>query len=376
MIYLDNNATTKPIQAVVEAMRTYLEECYFNASSSTAAFTGADRPREEAAAAMAALLNAEEPECFTFTSGATEANNWIFAALAKTSKRGRIIVSAIEHPSVSEPASEIAAYGFEVIEAPVDHHGIVHLDSLADMLTPDTCLVSIMAANNETGALQPINEIGRLVRRISPVAIFHTDATQAIGKLSVNLQGSWSDVDILSFSAHKFHGPKGVGGLYFRPGIELRPLLLGGGQERGLRSGTTNTPGLAGLAAAVRGVDFLATDRIAALRAYFEDQLTLALPVTIHSGTIPRLSNTSCFSIHGAMGEDIAHELASHGIIVGTGAACSSGSVKPPKTILAMGVEYEVAKGTLRVSLSSETTPDEIDKFLTTLIALYENFPT
>lgn len=369
MIYLDNNATTKPVQAAVDAMYRYFNDCYFNASTSTAAFTGADRPRDEAAMAMAVLLNAEDPACFIFTSGATESNNWIFAALTKASQRGRIIVSAIEHPSVSEPASEIASYGFDVMEAPVDGQGVVRLDDLADMLTADTQLVSIMAANNETGAYQPIKEIGQMLRKISPAAIFHTDATQAVGKFSIDLQETWGDVDLLSFSAHKFHGPKGVGGLYVRPGIELSPLLLGGGQERGLRSGTTNTPGLAGLTAAARSVDLLATNRIAALRDRFEERLTMALPVTIHSAAVPRLSNTSCFSINGVLGEDLAQDLAGAGIIVGTGAACSSGATKPSKTLLAMGVDYQTANGTLRVSLSSLTTPDEIEAILTKLIA-------
>lgn len=376
MIYLDNNSTTKPIKAVVDAIRMYLEECYFNASASTAAFTGADKPREDAAAAMATLLNAEEPACFIFTSGATESNNWIFWSLAKSSTRGRIIISAIEHPSVFEPAAELAAYGFEVVEAPVDHQGVVRLDALKKMLTADTRLVSIMAANNITGVLQPIDEIGHLIRKISPVALFHTDATQAVGKFSIDLQENWSNVDMLSFSAHKFHGPKGVGGLYIRPGIELRPLLLGGGQEHGLRSGTTNTPGLAGLAAAARSIDLFATNRIAALRDNFEGNLKLVLPVIIHSATTSRLSNTSCFSIYGVVGEDITHELASNGIIVGTGAACSSGAIQPPKTILAMGVDYQMANGTLRVSLSSSTTPDEIDVFLTKLIALHASSRT
>jgi len=376
MIYLDNNATTKPISAVVDAMRPYFEECYFNASASTAAFTGADKPREDAAAAMTSLLNAEDSSCFIFTSGATESNNWVFTALAKSSLRGKIIVSAIEHPSVSEPASEIAAYGFEVVEAPVDHQGVVRLDALEDMLTTDTRLVSIMAANNITGVLQPIDEIGRLIRKFSPAALFHTDATQSVGKFSIDLQENWSNVDLLSFSAHKFHGPKGIGGLYIRPGIELKPLLLGGGQEHGLRSGTTNTPGLAGLAVAARGVDLFVTNRIAALRDNFECHLKLALPVIIHSDTTPRLSNTSCFSIHGVAGEDIAHDLACSGIIVGTGAACSSGAIQPPKTILAMGVDYQMANSTLRVSLSPSTTSDEIDAFLKKLIALYASSRT
>ncbi|AMP07637.1 cysteine desulfurase family protein [Collimonas pratensis] len=370
MIYLDNNATTRTARAAIDAMQFYFNECYFNASTSTAAFTGADRPREDAAAAMATLLNAEDPTCFIFTSGATESNNWLFAALEKNVLRGRVIVSAIEHPSISEPATAIEANGFEVLEVPVDDQGVIRLDLLEDMLTAETRLVSIMAANNETGVLQPISEIGRLVRRVCPSAVFHTDATQAVGKISIDLQENWSDVDMLSFSAHKFHGPKGVGGLYFRSGLELTPLLLGGGQEHGLRSGTTNTPGLAGLAAAARGVDLCAADKIASLRDQFEAHIKAALPVSIHSSHASRLPNTSCFSIQGILGDELAQSLAGAGIIVGTGSACSSGATQPPKTLLAMGVNYQTANSSIRVSLSSETTFDELLIALETLTLL------
>jgi cysteine desulfurase len=206
---------------------------------------------------MAKLLNAEEPECFTFTSGATESNNWVFSALRKGLKAGRILVSAIEHSSISEPAAALARCGFEVVEVPVDGRGVV----------------PIMAANNETGVLEPVAEIGRLIRKRCPAVLFHTDATQAVGKIPVDLQGEWQDVDLLSFSAHKFHGPKGIGGLYIRPGFKLEPMLLGGGQEHGLRSGTTNTPALAGLASAASEVRDLRIQEIRDLRDTFETRL-------------------------------------------------------------------------------------------------------
>ena len=278
MIYLDNNATTQPTARVVEAMLPYLTECYFNASASTAAFTGADKPRCEAAAAMARLLNAEEPDCFTFTSGATESNNWVFSSFARGRKAGRVLVSAVEHASVSEPAAELARAGFEVVEVPVDAQGVVRLDALRDALREDTALVSIMAANNETGVLEPVAEIGRLIRELCPAALFHTDATQAVGKIPVDLQGDWQDVDLLSFSAHKFHGPKGIGGLYIRPGFAvLADILKGGGQESGLRSGTINTPALAGLALAIRRLR-LKTQAIRDLRVTFERNCFLVFP--------------------------------------------------------------------------------------------------
>jgi cysteine desulfurase len=172
MIYLDNNATTQPTARVVEAMLPYLSECYFNASASTAAFTGADKPRCEAAAAMAKLLNAEEPDSFTFTSGATESNNWVFWSFARGRKAGRVLVSAIEHASVAEPAAELARAGFDVVEVAVNAQGVVRLDALHDALREDTALVSIMAANNETGVLEPIAKIGRLICERCPAALF------------------------------------------------------------------------------------------------------------------------------------------------------------------------------------------------------------
>jgi cysteine desulfurase len=365
MIYLDNNATTQPSPRVVEAMLPYLNECYFNPSSSTAAFTGADAPRRAAAGAIAKLVNAEEPDCFSFTSGATESNNWIFSSITKSFKTGTVLISAVEHASVSEPAIELARRGFKVIEIPVDQRGLLHLDALHDALGEETVLVSIMAANNETGVLQPLPEIGSIIRKRSPAALFHTDATQAIGKVKVDLQGDWPDVDLASFSAHKFHGPKGIGGLYIRPGIELLPLLLGGGQEEGRRSGTLNTPGLAGLAVAATDWNPVSTESIANLRDQLELELKTHFPgAQIHSAGVRRLPNTSCFSLTGAVGEELAATLATQGIIVGTGSACASGAMRPPKTLLAMNVDYEVARAALRVSLSAATNIEQVREFL------------
>ena len=361
MIYFDNNATTQPTASVVEAMLPYLTECYFNASASTAAFTGADKPQREAAAAMAKLLNAEEPDCFIFTSGATESNNWVFSSFARARKAGRILISAVEHASVAEPAAELARAGFQVVEIPVDAQGIVRPDSLRDALREDTALVSIMAANNETGVLEPVAEIGRLIRELCPAALFHTDATQAVGKIPVDLQGDWQDVDLLSFSAHKFHGPKGIGGLYTRPGLELEPMILGGGQERGRRSGTTNTPALAGLASAASEARDLKFQKIRDLRNIFESRLLVELPETvIHSRCGPRLPNTSYFSLPGMLGEELSGALATAGIIVGTGAACSAGAIQSSKTLRAMGVAHEIAVGGLRVSLSRSSTLQDL----------------
>jgi cysteine desulfurase len=353
-------------------MLPYLTECYFNASASTAAFTGADKPRAVAAAAMAKLLNAEEPDCFTFTSGATESNNWVFSSIAKGHKGRRVLISAIEHASVAEPATELARVGFEAVEVPVDAQGVVVLDALHDALREDTALVSIMAANNGTGVLEPIEEIGRLIRECCPAALFHTDATQAVGKIPIDLQGEWQDVDLLSFSAHKFHGPKGIGGLYIRPGFRLEPMLLGGGQEHGLRSGTTNTPALAGLAAAASEVEDLKIQEIRRLRDTFETGLLDALPETvIHSRDVKRLPNTSYFSLPDISGEEMVDLLAADGIVLGTGAACSAGAIQSSKTLRAMGVAYEIAVGGLRVSLSRISSPQDIAHLIAKITALH-----
>ncbi len=376
MIYLDNNATTQPTAHVVEAMLPYLTECYFNASASTATFTGADNPRGEAAAAMARLLNAEEPDCFTFTSGATESNNWVFSSFARGRKAGRVLVSAAEHASVSEPAAELARVGFEIVEIPVDAQGVVRLDALRDALREDTSLVSIIAANNETGVLEPIAKIGRLIRELSPATLFHTDATQAVGKISIDLQGEWQDVDLLSFSAHKFHGTKGIGGLYIRPGFELEPILLGGGQENGLRSGTTNTPALAGLAAAASDARDLKLPSIRELRDIFESLLLDAMPnVIIHSRKAPRLPNTSYFSLPGTHSEEMVGFLASAGFIVGTGAACSAGAIHSSKTLRSMGIAHHIAAGGLRISLSRFSTLQEVTDLILQLKKLRTQTP-
>jgi cysteine desulfurase len=362
MIYLDNNATTQPTPRVIEAMLPYMTECYFNASSSTAAITGAVKPRRDAARAMMVLLNAEEPGCFIFTSGATESNNWVISSVGRANPPGRILISAIEHPSVARPAEVLRSAGCEIAEVPVNAEGVVRLDVLEEMLTDDVVLVSIMAASNESGALQPLDAIGQLVRFRAPQAVFHTDATQVVGKVAIDLQNKWPQVDLLSFSAHKYHGPKGVGGLYIRPGVRISPMLFGGGQEDGLRSGTTNTAGLAGLASAATEANPSSTmARLAEMRDGFESALLKAIPDTvIHSCATKRLPNTSCFSISGTVAHDLADSLAAAGVIVGTGSACSAGTLQPPKAVLATGVSYAIGRAALRVSLSTQSTEAEL----------------
>lgn len=367
MIYLDNNATTRPADAVIDAVLAAMRDNYANPSAIAGSVTGADKPRAAAAGAMARLIGAEEPDCIFFTSGATESNNWVFGPIVEKCVGKTVVISAVEHPSVAEPAEVLQARGFLVVVVGVDQSGRLKLDDLASALDGDVALVSIMAANNETGVIQPIEEIGRLVRDHSPSALFHTDATQAIGKIRIDVQDAWGDVDLISFSAHKFHGTRGIGGLYVRPGIEITPMLLGGGQESGMRSGTTNVPALAGLAKAAE----LAAEHesiTCEIRDAFEASVGNAFPdAVIHSPDADRLPNTSCISFPGTAAEDVALALAHAGVVVGTGAACSSGSMAPPKTLIAMGVPYDLANAAIRISTSRMTTEVEIHSTLAAL---------
>jgi cysteine desulfurase len=365
MIYLDNNATTRPLDEVVGVVARVSREQYVNPSSTAGDVIGAIRPRYEAATAMARLLNAEGADRLVFTSGATESNNWVLGPIARSCAARTIIVSAIEHASVAEPARLLEKEGFCVRVAPVDSQGVIRLDALAHLLSDDVAIVSVMAANNETGALQPIDGVGRVVRSCAPAALFHTDATQAVGKMLVDLQGEFREVDLLSFSAHKFHGPRGIGGLYVRTGVAIPAMLHGGGQEASLRAGTINTPGLAGLAAAAHLVDTANFNVVRGLRDRFELALReVFASVIVHSAQTLRLPNTSCFSVPGVIASDVVEALARQNIVVGNGSACSAGAMHPPKTLLAMAVPYDLATSALRVSLAPSTNWWELHTFI------------
>jgi cysteine desulfurase len=368
MIYLDNNATSKPDDEVIEAMVACMKENYANPTSPAGAMTGADWPRREAACALTKLLHAEDTECFVFTSGATESNNWVFGPIAGSCTGRTVVISTIEHVSVSESAHALEKKGFLVRPLPVDRQGLLDLNVLADTLSDEVAIVSVMTANNETGTLQPLAEIGRILRERAPAALFHTDATQAMGRVTIDLRGELGEIDLLSFSAHKFHGPKGVGGLYIRPGTEVPAMLLGGGQENGFRSGTTNTPALAGLAVAARLATATDFDAIRELRDRFEFALREVFPsAVIHSAEARRLPNTSCFSIPGLIASEVVETLALRDIVVGTGSACSAGAMHPAKTLLAMAVPYDLATAAFRVSLAASTTWPELHALIEAL---------
>lgn len=347
-------------------MLPYFSDCYFNASSLVSSHLGADRPRARAARALARALNAEDPSSIVFTSGATESNNWVFSSVAEAYS-GPFVISSVEHASVKAAAMRLKEHGREVREVPVNENGEVNVSALADLLDEDVCFVSIMATNNETGVINPINEIADIIRDRAPNALFHSDATQIMGKTPVDLQGDFGGVDLLSFSGHKFHGPKGVGGLYMRPGVELAALFVGGNQENGARAGTTNTPALAGLAAAAE--EFVALcPADSTLRDAFESGVPRIDPTAIiHGASARRLFNTSCLSFPGARGSDIVELLLSEGIVVGTGSACSASSLHPPETLLKMGIDYDIAGAAIRVSFSRFNSPDHVIELLDAL---------
>lgn len=350
-IYLDHNATTSVHSEVVDAMTAALAQTG-NASSVHRFGRLSRRMVDDAREAVAQLVDAS-PANVIFTSGGTEANN-----LALRGFSGQAVVSAVEHDSV------LAARTDATIVA-VDPNGIVDLDQLREILVglDDRAIVSVMYANNETGVLQPITEIVSMAEEHD--ALVHCDAIQAAGKLPVSMREL--GVDLLTLSAHKFNGPQGVGALIIRDGLDPEPLLRGGGQERRRRAGTENVSGIAGFGTAAR----LASDGVskfsgvAALRDQMEHKLAQAAPDAIfHGADVDRLSNTSCVGLPGMTGEIQVMTLDLAGVAVSAGSACSSGKVTPSHVLLAMGAGDETAKSAIRVSLGTNTRPDEIDRFV------------
>ena len=371
MIYLDNSATTRPNEACVAAMNELLTECWFNPSSVYRPGMDAAHRLKTARAQVAQALGAETERVF-FTSGGTEADNWaIFSTAKRLGKRGRhIVTTAVEHHAVLHPMQQLEAQGFEVTYLQPDETGFVSVEALKAALRPDTILVSIMMVNNESGAVMPIADMVRATRRLAPLALFHTDAVQAAGHLPIDLAAQ--PIDLLSLSAHKFHGPKGVGLLYARRGVHLTPLIDGGAQERGLRAGTENVPGIAAMAAAFEESCTHMTEsacRVSALR----DRLTAGLsqiPGALLNGSAAhRLPGIMNFCFEGVDGETLLLLLDQAGICVSTGSACAAGSVDPSHVLLALGRTRAQAHSSIRLSLSDETTDAEVDYLLETVPA-------
>lgn len=368
--YLDNNATTKPASAVVEAMMPYLTDLYLNPSSVAGKVHGADSAIPSAKRAIATLMgNVDLAPRFVLTSGASEANSWVFDAATRVTTPRHIVISAIEHPSVLAAARAAGDRGHRLDIVPVDQNGLVQLEALADWLMPETALVSIMLANNETGAIQPIERLTKMIRSRAPSAWIHSDMTQAVGKIPVDLE-ALDEIDLVSLSAHKFHGPKGMGALFIRDGLTLEPLVHGE-QEDGMRGGTLNAAAAAGLASSadIAGHRLSDMERVEAQRNTFESRLMSGLEgVSINAKAVRRLPNTSSITIDGVDANDLVDMLAIRGICIASGSACSAGSDAPSHVLTAMGLPFDRARSTIRISLSRETTDFEIELVLTELV--------
>ncbi len=366
-IYVDHAATTAVTNTALTAMLPHFTQAYGNPSSLYRFAQEGKTHLEQARAQVAACLNAK-PEEIYFTSGGTEADNWALRGVAelmalKGKKTGHIITSAIEHHAVLHTAQYLEKQGYEVTYLPVDGDGLVDPAAVEAAIRPDTILISIMAANNEIGTVEPIAEIGAIAK--AHKVLFHTDAVQAVGHIPVDVE-AWN-VDLLSLSGHKFGGPKGIGALYMKKPLRLPALIQGGGQEKGRRSGTENVPGAVGMAAALKeAVDKLPQEsaRLSALRDKLVAGLT-ALPYARSTGhPDKRLPGTASFVFEGVEGEALLLHLDAKGICASSGSACSSASLDPSHVLLAIGLPHAIAHGSLRLSLGPDNTEEEVDYIL------------
>lgn len=364
MIYLDNSATTKPNAACVQAMTRLLCDTWGNPSSVHELGIAAERELKNARKEVAASLGAEPDRVF-FTSGGTEADNWaIFSTCERLKKRGNhIVTTAVEHHAVLHPMKELEAKGFEVTYLQPDEAGFVCADTLKAALRPDTILVSIMMVNNESGAVMPIADMIRITRRLSPLALFHTDAVQ--GFLKVPFKAKTLGADLISVSGHKIHGPKGVGALYIRPGLPLPPFIHGGGQESNFRSGTENLPGICGFAAACAATDAQQEiARMTDLRDYCRARAQ-ELPglVLIGQQAAPHIVN---LSLPGLRSQGIINCLQTKQIYVSAGSACSKGHRS--HVLEAMHLPPAVIDGSVRISFCGDNTREDVDRLIDALL--------
>ena len=361
-IYVDNAATTKTSRTAIDAMLPYMDKIYGNPSSlHTVGQQAADalrKAREEAAQVLGC-----DPGEITFTSGGSEADNQaLVSAAAIGARKGRkhIVSTAFEHHAVLHTLKRLEREGFEVTLLDVHENGIVSARQVADAIREDTCLVTVMYANNEIGSIQPIAEIGAVCR--DKGVIFHTDAVQAVGHVHINVRDE--NIDMLSLSAHKFHGPKGVGILYARKGVRLTNIIEGGAQERSKRAGTENIPGIVGMVAALKeanaNIDANAA-KVTALRDRLIEGLSKIPHCALNGDRTKRLPGNVSFCFEGIEGESLLLLLDAKGICASSGSACTSGSLDPSHVLLAIGRPHEVAHGSLRLTLSEENTQEEVD---------------
>lgn len=370
---MDNAATTAVSPVVLEKMLPFFTELYGNASSIHGTGRDARKALEDARRRVAAVLNCKPNELY-FTSGGSESDNWAIKGIAFANrKRGNhIITSSIEHHAVLHTCQWLEKQGFSVTYLPVDEFGRVSAKDVEAAITDQTILISIMAANNEIGTLQPIKEIGRIAKQHK--VYFHTDAVQAVGAIPIDVQEI--GCDMLSLSAHKFHGPKGVGALYIRQGTRIDQFMHGGAQERGKRATTENIPGIIGLATAIE----LATEnleeksaRICSMRDQLIDNLTKLPYVRLNGHRTERLPNNVNISVRFVEGEALLLRLDLAGIAASSGSACTSGSLDPSHVLLAIGLPHEIAHGSLRLSLSDTTKQEDIDYVLSVLPGIIDD---
>ena len=373
-IYLDNAATTAVSPEVLEAMLPYFTQCFGNPSSIHSTGRDARRVVDAARRQVAAAIGAQPQEIY-FTAGGSESDNWAIkgTAFAKKSRGNHIITSAIEHHAVLHTCAWLEKQGFEVTYLPVDEFGRVRVEDVEKAITDKTILITIMAANNEIGTIQPIAEIGKLAH--DKGILFHTDAVQAIGAMPIDV--NTMHIDMLSMSGHKFHGPKGIGALYIRKGVKIDQYLHGGAQERGQRAGTENLAGIVGMGKAIE----IATQhleenaaRLTILRDKLIDGILAEIPdVRLNGHRSQRLPNKVNVSVRYVEGEALLLRLDLAGIAGSSGSACTSGSLDPSHVLLAIGLPHEIAHGSLRLSLGTDTTEAEIDEVLDKLPGIVKN---
>ena len=371
-VYMDNAATTPVSPAVLEKMLPYFSECYGNANSIHSTGLDARKALNAARKKVAAALNCNPEEVY-FTSGGSESDNWALkgVAFANRKKGNHIITSAIEHHAILHTCEWLEKQGFEITYVPVDADGLVNPADVEAAITDKTILISIMAANNEIGTIEPIEEIAKIAH--AHHVLFHTDAVQAIGAIPVDVRAI--GCDLLSLSGHKFHGPKGVGALYIKQGTRIDNLIHGGAQERGRRASTENVAGIVGMAEAIE----LATAnipekaaRISALRDQLIDGLTALPYVRLNGHRTKRLPGNVNVSVRFIEGESLLLRLDLAGVAASSASACTSGSLDPSHVLLAIGLPHEIAHGSLRLSLSDTTTQEEVDYVLSVLPGIIE----
>lgn len=371
LVYLDNSATTRAYDEVIALMNQMQKEEYGNPSSLHTMGLAAEKRLRAARRSLALALCAREEEVY-FTSGGTESDNTVLAGLLALAAHGknRLITTAVEHPAVLEPARRLESLGFKVDYIGVDRHCHLNMQQLEAALGEDVAMISVMTVNNETGTIMPLAEIGRLKERFNrehgTAILLHTDAVQALGKLPLDMAGALRQVDMLSVSAHKIHGPKGVGGLYVRKGTKAQPFMLGGGQERAFRSGTENTPGICGFGLALDMATGRLSEHTAAMqkaRAALLSALKAEVPDIVINSPEDETASLAVLNVSflGTRGEVLLHTLEQEGIFVSTGSACSSHKKGQSHVLTAMGLKPKEIEGAIRFSFSEFNSPEQME---------------